>query len=388
MRKLVAVAIACLLTPLIASSVVASTSTTITTDITVGAGHALPSGAWGFSDGCQTGIASGEEYRCAFEFDISAIPSTATVTSAILGIRRSGGCATNDCPVTIYSYTGNGTADLGDVLGGLNLATWTPSTTTAHYLNVLGYIQNHATAGDDWAGFRLSSGGANTTVQDFDISSGARVSLAVTYVAQPVNVQVYLSGVGEGANGSVSSSPAGIDCGATCLAPFEYAEPVTLTAHPANTATFGYWQGGPCDQSHNAVCSFDVPALNVETTAVFYGIEPTAAPTAKPSATAPHATASPKPSTKASPGPSAAPPASPDTTAQASAEASAGSSPTDSAAASLAPGATPAPTTIPSEPTSGDGSSAPLIIGFVLLIAVLGGGFYFWSRRRQGGVAA
>jgi len=199
-----------------------------------------------------------------------------------------------------------------------------------------------------------------------------------TYVIPWPQVQVYLSGVGQGANGSVTSTPTGINCGATCLAPFAPGKTTSLTAHPATGASFGYWQGGPCDQSHNAVCSFAMPATDVVTTATFYGIEPTLAPTPKPSATAKATT---KPTAQASVAASAA---------AASLEPSVappdGASPSDVPAATLAPGATPGPTAIPAVPASGDGSSSiPLILGVVLLIVLVGGGSFYLGRRRQAG---
>ncbi len=51
--------------------------------------------------------------------------------------------------------------------------------------------------------------------------------------------------IGTGA-GSVSSSPAGIDCGATCAASFADATQITLTATPAAGSTFAGWSGGGC----------------------------------------------------------------------------------------------------------------------------------------------
>jgi uncharacterized delta-60 repeat protein len=47
-------------------------------------------------------------------------------------------------------------------------------------------------------------------------------------------------------SGTVSSSPAGIDCGATCAAPFDDATSVTLTAHPAAGSMFSGWSGSGC----------------------------------------------------------------------------------------------------------------------------------------------
>jgi hypothetical protein len=48
------------------------------------------------------------------------------------------------------------------------------------------------------------------------------------------------------AAGVVTSSPSGIDCGATCMASFVEDTLVTLTATPAVGAVFGGWSGGGC----------------------------------------------------------------------------------------------------------------------------------------------
>jgi hypothetical protein len=46
-------------------------------------------------------------------------------------------------------------------------------------------------------------------------------------------------------NGTVTSSPAGINCGSTCSYAFAYNTVVTLTATPTSPSTFGGW-GGAC----------------------------------------------------------------------------------------------------------------------------------------------
>ena len=46
--------------------------------------------------------------------------------------------------------------------------------------------------------------------------------------------------------GTVTSSPAGISCGATCSAPFAAGTSVVLTAAPSGVATFSGWSGGGC----------------------------------------------------------------------------------------------------------------------------------------------
>jgi hypothetical protein len=75
--------------------------------------------------------------------------------------------------------------------------------------------------------------------------------VTVTYdggVAASHTLTVTKSGAG---SGTVTSSPAGIDCGATCTHAYDQGTSVTLTASPATGSTFGGWSGacsgsGPC----------------------------------------------------------------------------------------------------------------------------------------------
>ena len=59
--------------------------------------------------------------------------------------------------------------------------------------------------------------------------------------------------VGVTGPGAVTSSPAGIDCPATCVATFDDNTVVTLTATPDAGASFGSWTG-PCDDPLSAQC--------------------------------------------------------------------------------------------------------------------------------------
>lgn len=47
-------------------------------------------------------------------------------------------------------------------------------------------------------------------------------------------------------SGAVTSSPAGIECGAKCEAPFQEGAAVTLTAEAASGSVFAGWSGGAC----------------------------------------------------------------------------------------------------------------------------------------------
>ena len=60
--------------------------------------------------------------------------------------------------------------------------------------------------------------------------------------------------VGNG-NGKVTSSPAGIDCGTTCVANFNPGQSVTLTAEPEGRSTFRGWSGACASAGTAATCT-------------------------------------------------------------------------------------------------------------------------------------
>lgn len=69
----------------------------------------------------------------------------------------------------------------------------------------------------------------------------ATATVSIT-VRPPIRLDVALIGLG---TGSVSSSPAGIDCGATCSAIFDGGSPIVLTPTPFGDSVFGGFSGDP-----------------------------------------------------------------------------------------------------------------------------------------------
>ena len=63
-------------------------------------------------------------------------------------------------------------------------------------------------------------------------------------IVSPIATTLNVTKEGAG-SGSVTSVPAGIDCGMTCTADFVLGTVVTLTATPATGSSFGGW-GGAC----------------------------------------------------------------------------------------------------------------------------------------------
>jgi len=70
-----------------------------------------------------------------------------------------------------------------------------------------------------------------------------------------------------GGTGNVTSSPAGIDCGATCTASFASGTSITLFAS-AMTGRFAGWMAGPCAGGTSPSCTFTLGA-NTTATASF-----------------------------------------------------------------------------------------------------------------------
>jgi hypothetical protein len=91
----------------------------------------------------------------------------------------------------------------------------------------------------------------------------AATAVTATFTLDAYALSVTRDGTGAG---TVTSSPAGIDCGATCSASYDYGTAVTLTATPATGSTFAGWSGGGC--SGTGACTVTVAAAT-DVTATF-----------------------------------------------------------------------------------------------------------------------
>jgi hypothetical protein len=89
-----------------------------------------------------------------------------------------------------------------------------------------------------WSGGGCSGTGACTVI----MSSAQSVSAAFNPSGLQI-LTVIKSGTG---SGTVTSNPAGIDCGLTCSASFNYGTSVILSAAAGSGSIFGGWSGGGC----------------------------------------------------------------------------------------------------------------------------------------------
>jgi hypothetical protein len=83
-----------------------------------------------------------------------------------------------------------------------------------------------------------------------EVKISAAREVTATFKAQ-AGAPVYTVSVTKGGtgSGSVSSSPLGIDCGATCSIEVVFKTPLALTATPDPGSVFAHWSGGTCTGS-------------------------------------------------------------------------------------------------------------------------------------------
>src|SRR5439155_1610703 len=102
--------------------------------------------------------------------------------------------------------------------------------------------------------------GAASVPAPFSIVSGSPFTLAgsgatatVTVRFTPTSNGVASTNLSITGGGTVTSSPAGISCGATCSTSFTTGTVVTLSAAPAAGSTFAGWSGSGCSGTGNCV---------------------------------------------------------------------------------------------------------------------------------------
>jgi hypothetical protein len=151
-------------------------------------------------------------------------------------------------PTLTVSKNGTGSGSVGSSPAGI-----TCGATCSHdfdYGTVVTLTATPATGSDftGWAGGGCS--GTGTCIVTVDQAR----SVTATLTLQTRTLTVSKNGTG---SGSVSSNPAGIDCGATCSIGFDYGTSVTLSATPALSSDFTGWSGAGCTGTGDCVVSMD-----------------------------------------------------------------------------------------------------------------------------------
>ena len=118
-----------------------------------------------------------------------------------------------------------------------------------------------------WSGGGCAGTGACTVRISNNMTVSAIFSASDTPPPPAGTFTLTVTKVQNGGTGNVTSSPPGIDCGATCTANFASGTSITLFASPT-TGRFANWTGGPCAGSTNPSCTF-TPGVNTTATASF-----------------------------------------------------------------------------------------------------------------------
>ncbi|MFN7955460.1 MAG: hypothetical protein U0610_27295 [bacterium] len=139
-------------------------------------------------------------------------------------------------PVTV-TKAGNGSGTVTSSPAGINCGA--SCTGTYDYGTVVAMAATPA-AGSTFVGW---SGEGCSGTGFCSVTADAAKNVTATFALQTFALSVSKSGAG---SGTVTSSPAGIDCGATCGASYDYGSVVTLSASPAVGSTFTGWSGSGC----------------------------------------------------------------------------------------------------------------------------------------------
>lgn len=177
-------------------------------------------------------------------------------------------CAT--VPVTVQTFTltvaKSGTGS-GTVTGlGINCGSDCSETYTSDTIVALSAMPASGSVFAGWSGTGCSTG---------TVTMSADRTCTATFNLEPVSMYTLTVAKAGAGSGTVSSSPAGINCGGTCSANFNSGTVVALTATPASGSVFAGWSGTGCftgtvtmNSSMSCTATFDKAVVELTTTRI------------------------------------------------------------------------------------------------------------------------
>ena len=156
---------------------------------------------------------------------------------------------------------------------GTGTGSVTCNTTTCAAAYVAGTVVTLAATPEATSAFTGWSGSGCAGTDPCDVTMDQARSVTATFAPSQYLLSVSKTGTG---NGTVTSSPAGVDCGATCWASFDADTLVTLTATSAIGSAFSGWSEPSCSGAStcqvtmsaatSVTAGFDLPTSSNATT--------------------------------------------------------------------------------------------------------------------------
>jgi len=209
-----------------------SASLSTTAAITLTAASGVNSQFVGWSGAC-----SGASATCTVPAGSGAVSATAQFNLVVHSL------------TVVLSGTGTGTVTSSPA--GINCGSDCTEAITAGTTVTLTATPSTSSTFTGWSGGGCTGTGACSVT----MNAATTVSATFTIITNPLTVA--LAGTGAG---TVTSSPAGISCGADCTEAYNIGTAVTLTAAPNASSVFAGWSGGGCTGTGTCVVTMNAAA--------------------------------------------------------------------------------------------------------------------------------
>jgi hypothetical protein len=177
------------------------------------------------------------------------VTNAAAITSATTTTEGEDASALDVLPILSVSKTGVGSGMVTSSPAGITCGAECASAFPP------GTLVSLTAAADPVSTFTGWSGGGCSGTDTCSMTITADTSVSADFTLNSYTLSVSKTGVG---SGMVTSSPAGITCGAVCAHAFTAGTTVALTASPSPDSYFSSWSGGGC--FGNGICSMIMTA--------------------------------------------------------------------------------------------------------------------------------